>query len=229
MIIVFDLDDTLYDELTYVKSGLKAVSMFLEEKWGVPSSISFQKFISRLEISRDKIFNIILGEFGLYSKKNVQKCVTVYRMHEPDIVLFPAAEACLQRFSQYPIYIVTDGNKIVQARKILSLQLEERVKHVYITHRYGLHYAKPSPYCFQQICKREKAFPNQVVYIGDNPNKDFVGIKPHGFRTIRILQGQHKIQKMPKHFEAEYRIHSLDELTVDWMVSFLENFRKREF
>ena len=31
MILVFDLDDTLYSEITYVKSGLKEVSIFLNK------------------------------------------------------------------------------------------------------------------------------------------------------------------------------------------------------
>ena len=33
MIIVFDLDDTLYEEITYVRSGFKAVASYLSQTY----------------------------------------------------------------------------------------------------------------------------------------------------------------------------------------------------
>ncbi|MGG3881913.1 HAD family hydrolase [Bacillus smithii] len=86
------------------------------------------------------------------------------------------------------------------------------MKHCYVTHRYGIHNAKPSPYCFMHIIEREKVNPHDVVYIGDNPKKDFVGIKPLGFKTIRVMTGQHRSIEMPKEYEADIRIESLAQL-----------------
>jgi putative hydrolase of the HAD superfamily len=113
-----------------------------------------------------------------------------------------------------PLYIVTDGNKLVQHRKLAALNLLSRVKRSFITHRFGIRHAKPSPYCFQRICALENTSPQQVIYIADNPVKDFVGIKPLGYKTIRVLTGQHKSTVMPPAFEADRQIHSLAEL--DW-------------
>jgi putative hydrolase of the HAD superfamily len=36
MVLVFDLDETLYDELTYVTSGLKVVAGYVEEEFNYP-------------------------------------------------------------------------------------------------------------------------------------------------------------------------------------------------
>ena len=35
MILVFDLDDTLYPEISYVKSGLREVSIFLNKNFNL--------------------------------------------------------------------------------------------------------------------------------------------------------------------------------------------------
>ncbi|HOJ77869.1 MAG TPA: HAD family hydrolase [Bacillota bacterium] len=216
MILVFDLDDTLYDELTYVQSGFKAVAGFLEQTAKIPAENGFHLMWQQLESEgRGAVFDRLLQQYGIYSKGLVRRCLMVYRTHQPMLKLFPAAAACLDRFNEYPKYLVTDGNKLVQQRKIEALGIKHLFKHCYITHRYGIKNAKPSPYCFLKICERERLNPAQVVYIADNPQKDFVGIKPLGFKTIRLMQGQYRGLELAKDYEAEWRIGSLSDLTHD--------------
>ena len=212
MVIVFDLDGTLYDELTYVQSGFRAVAGYLEDTHRISTTSSFSFMMQKLSGGRGRIFDDLLTEFGVYSKKNVQKCLSVYHCHRPEIRLSGEADACLERFAKFPLYVVTDGNKLVQENKLRALGVPPRVKFCYITHRYGIKNAKPSPYCFIKICERERVSPQDVVYIGDNPHKDFVGIKPLGFRTIRVCQGQYKDIVKSHEYEAEYKIKSLVEL-----------------
>jgi putative hydrolase of the HAD superfamily len=213
MVLVFDLDDTLYDETTFVHSGFKAVAAFLYEEFAVPAEQVYSLLAGRLSAGRGRIFDEVLGQMGIFSRKNVGKCLAVYRSHKPDIALYRDAEECLRRFRQSPLYIVTDGNKLVQQNKLSALGLPSIVKSCFITHRYGLRHAKPSPYCFLKICERERVQPQQVVYIGDNPHKDFVGIKALGFKTVRILRGHFKDILKEDPFEADRRIESLDALT----------------
>lgn len=211
-VLVFDLDDTLYDELTFVYSGFRAVSQFLNTHCNFSTEESYEWMIKALPQGRGHIFDELLESYGIHSKKLVRQCLSVYRTHKPDISLEIEADACLGRFADYPIYIVTDGNKLVQYNKIKALGLESRVKDFFITHRHGVKHAKPSPHCFLKICQREQVTPNQVVYIADNIRKDFVGIKPLGFRTVRIMQGQHQHVIMSDEYEAEYKVQSLAEL-----------------
>jgi putative hydrolase of the HAD superfamily len=218
MILVFDLDDTLYEEITFVKSGFRAVAQHLEKIYNIPQQPSYQyMLIGKLDGGRGRIFDDVLLKYGVYTKKAVHQCLSVYRHHKPSIELDPQADACLRRLAYYPIYIVTDGNKLVQKNKLETLKLYGRTKFCFRTYQYGLKHSKPSPYCFLSICKRENASPDRVVYIGDNPNKDFVGIRPLGFRTIRLLKGQFAgVEKAPE-FEADHQIHSLDELTEEFL------------
>lgn len=212
-VIVFDLDDTLYDELSFVNSGFKEVANYLFKEYAIPIEASNEFMTKRLQLGRGKIFDDLLSHYKIYSKENVKKCVSVYRLHKPTITLYNDANDALTRLKNYSLYILTDGNKIVQKNKIDALGLSERVKFSFITYRYGIRHSKPSPYCFHKICEREGVTPSEVIYVGDNPNKDFIGIKPLGFRTVRLLRGQYAHMKMGKEYEAEYNIDSLSKLT----------------
>jgi putative hydrolase of the HAD superfamily len=217
MIIVFDLDDTLYEEISYVKSGFRAVADYFEQRCSIPAEESFSFMLERLKGGRGKIFDDLLFFYNIFSRERVKKCLSIYRGHFPNITLYPEADIFLRKFVECPIYIVTDGNKLVQQKKLAALEIENRVKFSFITHRYGKMRAKPSPYCFLKIAEWEKALPEDIVYVGDNPYKDFVGIKPLGFRTVRILQGNFKDIRLAEEFEAQRSIHSLTELTEEFL------------
>ena len=214
-VIVFDLDDTLYDEIEYVKSCFKEVSNYFSYKFKIDKNLIYNYMIQDLETNgRGKIFDNMLENFKIYSKENIKKAILVYRTHKPNIVLPQESIEVLSYYNslKIPIYIVTDGNKIVQNRKIEALGVRKYIKKDFITHRYGLKHSKPSTYCFEKIAKLEKVEYKDIVYIGDNPNKDFVNIKNIPFRTIRVLKGMFSNSNKETKFEAELNILSLVEL-----------------
>jgi len=215
-VIVFDLDDTLYDEMTFVHSGFRAVAAFLEERKGIPSDQSYADMLERLERDgRGKVFDAVLRKHRCFSKYMARQCVSVYRAHQPDIKLLPDAERALESLGGlYPLYIVTDGNKHVQWNKLKALGLagHPHIRRCFVTRRFGIRHEKPSPYCFGLICRAERTEPRDVIYIGDNPNKDFVGIKPLGYRTVRVQRGSYAGLRKSAEYEAEYEIDDLTQL-----------------
>ena len=215
-VIAFDLDDTLYDEMNYVRSGFRAVAVFLEEQAGIPAERGFRDMLRLIERDgRGRVFDELLREHGCYSRRLALRCVSVYRAHHPDIRLLPDAEYALKRLGGvYPLYIVTDGNKHVQWNKLKALGLADHphIRRCFVTRRFGIRHEKPSPYCFSLICHAERTEPRDVVYVGDNPNKDFVGIKPFGYRTVRIRRGQYAGLRKSAEYEAEHEIEDLTEL-----------------
>jgi putative hydrolase of the HAD superfamily len=191
MIIVFDLDDTLYDEMTYVKSGLRAVSDFGLEEFGLDSDESYQEMIGLLSLNgRGKVFDDWLSMHGVCSRVRVLKCLQVYRNHTPIIKLFPKVDGLLHQYrNQFPIYMVTDGHKLVQKKKIDALGIGGLFNRVFITHRFGVVNAKPSLYCFEIIMRMHGCSWAEMVYVGDNPKKDFVNLNKVGAQTIRVKTG----------------------------------------
>lgn len=212
MIAIFDLDDTLYPEFDYVKSGFKAVSYYLDEKHGIPSDDSFTSMLNILaQNGRGAVFDLLLKHYHLYSKARVKECVKVYRYHAPNLVLPNSTREVLNKLTGNK-YIVTDGHKTVQANKVAALNINQYVNKVYITHRYGLINAKPSTYCFELIRKREQCEWSDMCYVGDNPTKDFVNLNRLGVHTIRVTTGEYAKLSAKPGFDAKYSIKSLGEL-----------------
>jgi len=194
MVLIFDLDDTLYDEMTFVRSGLLAVARFGESAYGWPADQSFAHMLDVLaKQGRGKVFDEWLVQHGKLSKARVAQCVHVYRHHTPRIELFREARSVLARYQgKAALYLVTDGHKIVQQNKVVALGLQPVFKRVFITHRFGVRNAKPSLHCFDIIRRTEGCAWTDMVYVGDNPAKDFVGLNAQGALTVRVLTGSHR-------------------------------------
>ena len=205
MILVFDLDDTLYDELTYVRSGFRAVAEWGEAVLGIDAELSFQQLNKIFDRDgRGQVFDVWLA-----GRASIAKAVAVYRHHEPRIELWASATNVISDLCKHPIYIVTDGHKIVQDKKLAALGLRRHVRHAYITHRYGLSRAKPSTFCFELIARREGRPLSELIYVADNPAKDFVGLNAIGAHTIRVMTGQHCEVVARPGFDAQNRISDL--------------------
>jgi putative hydrolase of the HAD superfamily len=212
MIPIFDLDDTLYPELTFVHSGFQAVAEYLELNFGIASSDSFEFMLNSLKSDgRGAVFNSLLNHHGMNSNIMVKKCVSVYRNHTPNISLNTDAQDFLGSI-QGPVFLVTDGNKLVQAKKVDALKLESSFTKIYITHRYGIHNCKPSTHCFELIRESLKCKWTDLIYVGDNPSKDFVNLKPLGVNTVRILTGEYSKVIAKPNFDADTHIQSLAQL-----------------
>lgn len=212
MILIFDLDDTLYPERSYVESGFRAVAAHLQARHGWPAGDSLATLNALLaEHGRGALFDRLLARHGITTRAAARECVDVYRQHIPQLALAPEAEALLRRLPAKP-YLVTDGHKGVQARKVAALNLAPRLARAYITHRYGVRHAKPSTRCFELIRARERCDWSDMAYVGDNPSKDFVNLTPLGVRTVRVRTGEHaQVVAKPGH-EARHVIDSLGEL-----------------
>ncbi len=212
MVLIFDLDDTLYPEISYVQSGFSAVADSLERRYGWHAGESLEHMNEDLRTrGRGSVFDALLESRRALTRKAVRECVAVYRNHKPRIALAPEAEAFLRRWPGRP-YLVTDGHKVVQAKKVEALGITPRFKRVYITHRHGVCHAKPSPYCFDLIRRTERCNWSDLVYVGDNPIKDFVSLNSLGGTTIRVLTGEYRnVSAQPGH-DGHHRIDSLLDL-----------------
>jgi putative hydrolase of the HAD superfamily len=213
MILVFDLDDTLYDELMYVRSGFRAVAAYIQSKFDYPEDKSYKIMIEEFNrYGRGKVFDRLLQQISRLNGSNIKLLINIYRKHSPNIMLYKDAEYVLKNFRNSPKYIVTDGNKIVQKIKVDKLDLNKYTNKIYITHNYGLDKAKPSTYCFKKIAAREKVTSDRIIYIGDNPFKDFINLKREGYRTLRILRGNYSCLHLSSEYEADSDIETLYEL-----------------
>jgi putative hydrolase of the HAD superfamily len=110
------------------------------------------------------------------------------------------------------IAIITDGRSVTQRAKISALSLNDYTSDIYISEEVG--HEKPDPYSFVKIFDKYRGF--QFLYIGDNPQKDFLSPNMLGWTTIcRLDDGQnvHKqFFKLELQYMPKYRIRNFEEI-----------------
>jgi len=216
--LLFDLDDTLYEEKQFVKSGFIKVAEFVEDKLKIDKDFFYKILIEIFNGgSRGNIFNLALEKVNIAYRENViQSMVKIYREHTPKIKLEEDVKALLVKLSGiYSLGIITDGYYEVQKKKVQALGLEEMFDSIIYTDEYGREYWKPDVFGYKLALEKFQIVPGEAVYIGDNPHKDFIGAKEIGITTVRILQQgrEYSEVRLDKEYEADYEIRELHEIT----------------
>jgi len=212
--VLFDLDDTLYDEMQFVKGGFKAVSIYVSKKYGINQSTFYETLLDVLEKEgRGHTFDIALQKLGLYEKELIPKLVQVYRKHKPKLSLHPDASVVLSKLKKsHKLGLITDGDEQVQRRKVQALGIKVFFDVLIFTNHYGVGKQKPNSFPYQRAIKMLKVKPVEAVYVGDDPYKDFIGAKKVGIRTIRVLRGKYKDVRLSQTFEADHEVNDLEEI-----------------
>ena len=212
MIWIFDLDETLYDESTYVISGLEFVAQKISSEFML-NTVEILKCMETELISkgRSEVFQKLLRNFPTITY-SVEELISFYRDHKPNIKLLPDAKELLDKLVDEEVYLVTDGSRVTQRNKIAALKIEENFREIFVTDEHGEGASKPSTTCFKKIKNQALAEWNEMVYIGDDPNKDFINLKPLGMRTIRVNRGRFANILLSEEYEAELLISSLKEV-----------------
>ena len=222
MIFVFDLDDTIYEEKSFYVNGLRAVINFFSKKLNLSKRKIFLKLTEDTKRnSRKKILDRFLIAFNIFSKANLILAINIFRKNNLRLKPYGDAKKIFTNYKEIHKYIVTDGNKHVQKNKIEMLGIKKFFKKIFITRNYSIKYEKPSLYCFKKILKLEKSNWNSLVYIADNPLKDFVNLNRKGSITIRIQRGNYKhIQPKKKIFDAKFKFRSFNKSFYDLLDSY---------
>ncbi len=199
--VIFDLDDTLYSEKDYVKSGYKAVSGYLGGEYE-------EKLWSFFEEGKPTI-DELLKELGHEDKK--AEVLEIYRSHKPDIHLYPGVAEMIETLKKKGIKvgIITDGRPEGQRKKLEALGLD--VDDVIITDELGgVQFRKPCDIAFRILVTRWRLNPADVVYIGDNPTKDFQAPQQLGMKSLWFMN-EDGLYADATGFDR-WKISSLDEL-----------------
>ena len=189
--VLFDLDDTLYPERSFVDGGFRAVAAFLALRSGQPvAALTDRLWELHARDGRGRLFDTLIGELGLGDDRDlVLACLVVYRSHPTDLEPFPGLATLLDQLRAAGIRtgVVSDGNAAVQSRKLSGLgSIADRFDAVVMTDLLGPGRAKPSPVPFRVACRLLDVPPSATIYVGNDPRKDFAGAREAGLATIRI-------------------------------------------
>lgn len=179
--LIFDLDDTIYSEKEYVHSGFKAVALYL----------GAEEYAARLwqlfEEGKPAI-DQLLTEIGRTEEKN--QALDIYRNHKPTIHIYDGVKELITdlKAQGYKIGVITDGRPEGQRNKIEALGLNAIVDDIIITDELGgIQFRKPCDIAYRIMQTKWKLPASQIVYIGDNTDKDFQAPKQLGMRSIWFM------------------------------------------
>lgn len=218
--VVFDLDDTLYLESEYVASGFRAVAGELGRRTGMPHQGLFAFLWERFASGKrgDHFDRLLEHHPGLSSIANTAELISLYRNHPPAIGLLVGVRETLALLEEAGVQLglITDGPVASQTAKIRTLGLESRIAHRVQTDNWGLQYRKPCTRAFVHMASRLEVNPEQCIYVGDNPQKDFTGPNLLGWNTVRLrMPSQLHFRVDPEDGASSPRaeVHSIAELS----------------
>ncbi|MBU3024404.1 HAD family hydrolase [Zobellia galactanivorans] len=176
-VIVFDLDDTLYNEIDYLRSAYSAIAMELAPKqWK-------KLFVQMFSMYRNKenVFEYLTTTFGVEK----QMLINLYRNHQPAIVPFEGVLPLLKHIKDKggKLGVITDGRSKTQRAKLSALAVVDYFDTIVISEELGSE--KPDQKNYRAI---EEAFPNhRYCYIADNIRKDFLAPNALGWDSIGLI------------------------------------------
>lgn len=175
--ILIDLDDTLFEERQYVKSGFRAVAHSL-----VAHHIGFQGHDpgvladSMLDImgqhGRGQVFDRLFSDVGATpAPEDIAGLVTLYRNHEPGLSLYDGVSDMLSLLGRHhKLALVTNGLGIMQRQKVKALGIGPYFPVVIYCDDIAA--PKPSADGLQLALEQLGCEAAEAVMVGDNPDTD---------------------------------------------------------
>jgi putative hydrolase of the HAD superfamily len=211
IIFVFDLDDTLYPEIDYLKSAYSTISSKLRPYTGVAL---YDEMLVRYN-KKENVFQWIAETY-----RAVQPDITFdwllaqYREHRPSIQLNAATKAFLKKVTDLsiPSGLITDGRSQTQRNKLKALGIENCFADIIISEEFGS--AKPDERNYLYF---EKKYPGSDFYFfGDNTAKDFIVPAKLGWTTVCLKNtGTHiHSQHFTEISSPDYVISNFAEVTL---------------
>ncbi len=219
--LVFDLDDTLYNESDFVHGAFKVVAQYLSRKHKLGRDELYRAMLRLLaDNGRGRIFNDICDLYNL--DEDINNLVEIYRNAAPNISLYEDAEYFLNYCrGKYKLGLITDGIHYVQWNKIRLLDLEKYFDCIIVTDDHGKDFWKPSIKPYVKMAEELWAAFDEMICIGDNPRKDFYGARQLGIYTVRIIRpvGDHMGLRLGRDYEADREISSMYEMkeVISWL------------
>lgn len=174
-VVIFDLDDTLYSEKEYVRSGYHKIAEYFlkpeleEQMWNVFASGGMA------------IDEVLKANSLIEMKK---EALQVYRYQEPDIHLYEGvSEMLINIRKEKKVGIITDGRPEGQKAKLTSLGI--CVDKIIITDELGgISFRKPNKRAFCLMKEFFNVAFERMAYVGDNLKKDFIAPQHLGMKCI---------------------------------------------
>tara|TARA_Y100001970_G_scaffold270291_1_gene363970 strand:- start:2 stop:676 length:675 start_codon:yes stop_codon:yes gene_type:complete len=213
--ILFDLDNTLLDFISVKKKSVDAAILAMIE-----AGLIIDK-----QVARDSIFEIydnkgyeyqevfddfLISKIGKLDYKILASAIVAYRKtKEASIMLYPNVSNTLIRLAKegYKLAVLSDAPSREAWVRLYSVNLHHLFD-VVVTYN-DTNKLKPSPEPFNKAIELLKVSPEEIIMIGDWPDRDVVGAKSAGMKTAFAKYGD---VFNTKQSGADYDLENISEL-----------------
>ena len=199
-VICFDLDDTLYKEIDYLKSAYREIACFaaghLHGCGDSVNTMTNRAYEWMMDAYRNggNSFEALNHFLGLDIP--VVDYLSIYRKHKPNISLSEEVVHVLSVLKEQGIILglITDGRSIQQRHKIEALGLSAYFDddNLVISEEFGSE--KPSSANYSYFIDKYPSC-HDFTYVGDNLKKDFIAPNYLSWRTVCIMDDGRNIHK----------------------------------
>ncbi len=219
-IIIFDLDDTLFDThgllikpaakescqamidaglKTKLKGCLETREVLLNEH---PRLDIFQQLVHKIGVEpHEKPEEVIEAGQRAFYERPIREKITVFNETKPTLTE-------LQK--KHALYLVTFGAPRTQSKKIDQLELDHFFKKIFYV---DFAVSKSKILAFEEIMTAHQVKPNQILSVGNRIDSEIKDAKILGMQTVLMSHGEY-IHLMPQNdFEKpDAEIKNLSEL-----------------
>lgn len=184
--VIFDLDDTLYPEISYIKSGFSILCSYLNS---LNISANVEEMVKCFSTNASDAIKLYLENIGEYSYNLHNSLLNMHRAHIPNIRPFEHVEQVLIHLKKQNLALglISDGTPYAQNNKLIGLKLEKYFDYkVYSDSLGGIHCRKPCDVSFRYIQKQMNIDFGEMIYIGDNYDRDFYPCEHLGIIGLQV-------------------------------------------
>jgi putative hydrolase of the HAD superfamily len=191
--VLFDLDDTLYDQRDWLAGAWVAVAA-AATPFGVATDPLWRALVEVAAegTDRGRIIDRALERAGATGVP-IAPLLDAFRSHDPlHLPAYPGVPEALEGLRhRCRTGLVTDGDPRIQRSKLRALGLLDAFDFVVLSDELGRECRKPHPAPFRAALSALGTEPERAVYVGDRPDKDVAGAHAAGMRAIRVLSGEY--------------------------------------
>ena len=215
--VIFDLDDTLISENEYIKSGFNVVAKYIHQQYGKEQKDIYKELIQLYKNDSKNVFNRWFDKNKIkYKDVEIKEIINIYRCHKPNIKFYNDVIPTIKELKKRKIKIgiITDGYIQTQKAKLEAINAKDLFDEIIITDELGKEFWKPHPKAFELIKKKMGVGFEEMIYIGDNPEKDFYIGSIYPINCIRICRNDsiYKNNNYKNGTKEKYKIENLEEI-----------------
>ena len=223
--ILFDLDDTLFDN-----SGaeIKAAKRFYEKNQGLDHFAGPDDFVEKWRVTTETYLQMFIEGWLSFQEQRRHRLKDIFRqsfsegeadalfkqyleLYEDNWELFTDVLPCLERLASWSLGIITNGNSSQQRQKLNELGISDCFDIIIVSEDVGV--SKPDPQIFRHACKTAGNKPSDCFYVGDKLETDALAASAAGLTGIWLNRNHLKAE-----LNGIHEIHTLDALQGDNLI-----------